>query len=42
MYEMSQNLIEELYEKSLKLSDIPGLLTVNKVKPKEDGAKTKL
>ena len=42
MYEMSQNLIEESYEKSLKLSDIPGLLTVNKVKPKEDGDKKKL
>ena len=35
MYEQSQRNIQNCYEKSLKLDDIPGLLTINKVKPKE-------
>ena len=35
MYEQSQNVIKEGYEKSLQLEEIPGLLTVNKVKTKE-------
>lgn len=35
MYEQSQAIIHESYEKSLKLEDIPGLLTVNRVKSKE-------
>ena len=42
MYEMLQNIIEESHEKSVKLADIPDLLTVNKVKPKDDAAKNKL
>ena len=39
MYEMSQSLIEESYEKSLKLTEVPGLLSVNHVKPKEANQK---
>ena len=35
MYEQSQNVIKEGYKKSLQLEEITGLLTVNKVKPKE-------
>ena len=35
MYEQSQKNIQNCYEKCLKLDDIPGLLTINKVKPKE-------
>ena len=40
MYETSQSLIEESYERSLKLGGIPGLLSINKVKPK-DGVQKK-
>ena len=32
---MSQSFIEESYEKSLNLAEVPGLLSVNRVKPKE-------
>ena len=39
MYEMSQSLFEESYEKSLKLTEVPGLLSVNHVKPKEANQK---
>ena len=35
MYEQSQRNIQNCYEKSLKLDDIRGLLTINKVKTKE-------
>ena len=35
MYEQPQGNIQNCYEKSLKLNDIPGLLTINKVKPTE-------
>ena len=35
MYEMSQSLIEETYEKSLKLSEVSGLLSMNLMKPKD-------
>ena len=35
MYEQSQRNMQNCYEKSLKLDDIPGLLTISKVKPKE-------
>ena len=35
MYEQSQRNIQNCYKKSLKLDHIPGLLTINKVKPKE-------
>ena len=33
-FEASQDLIKELSEKSIQLEEIPGLLTVQKVKPK--------
>ena len=39
MYEMSQSLIEESYEKSLKLTEVPGLLSVNHIKLKEANQK---
>ena len=35
MYEMSQSLIEETYEKSLQLSEVPGLLSMNLIKPRD-------
>ena len=35
MHEQSQRKIQNYYEKSLELDDIPGLFTINKVKPKE-------
>ena len=35
MFEQSQSIIQESYEKSLKLDEIPVLLTVKKVNPKE-------
>ena len=35
MHEHSQRKIQNYYEKSLKLDDIPGLFTINKIKPKE-------
>jgi len=35
LYEQSQNVIQESYEKSMKIDEIPGLLTYRKVKPKE-------
>nr|XP_047137123.1 uncharacterized protein LOC124813732 [Hydra vulgaris] len=35
MYEMSQSFIEESFEKSLNLAEVPGLLSVNRVKSKE-------
>ena len=35
MFEQSQKNIKTCYEKSLKLDEIPGLLTINKVKPKD-------
>jgi len=35
MYDQSQNIIKEGYEKSLKLDKVPGLLSFNKVKPKD-------
>nr|XP_047126954.1 uncharacterized protein LOC124808026 [Hydra vulgaris] len=35
MYKTSQSFIEESYEKSLNLAKVPGLLSVNRVKPKE-------
>ena len=35
MNEQSQRKIQNYYEKSLELDDIPGLFTINKVKPKE-------
>ena len=35
MYEQSQRNIQNCYEKSLKLDDIRGLLTINEVKTKE-------
>ena len=35
MYEQPQGNIQNCYEKSLKLNDIPGPLTINKVKPTE-------
>ena len=35
MYEQSQRNMQNGYEKSLKLDDIPGLLTISKVKPKQ-------
>lgn len=34
-FDMVQNLVRECNEKSLKLEEIPGLLTVKKVKPKQ-------
>ena len=35
MYEQSHAIIQRSYEKSLNLQKIPGLLTINEVKPKE-------
>ena len=35
MYEQSQRNMQNCYEKSLKIDDIPGLLTISKVKPKQ-------
>jgi len=35
MYDESQNVIKEGYEKSLKLDKVPGLLSLNKVKPND-------
>jgi len=35
MYDQSQNVIKEGYDKSLKLDEVPGLLSFNKVKPKD-------
>lgn len=35
MFEQSQQLIKESYQTSLKLEEVPGLLTINKVKPKD-------
>ena len=35
LYEQSMDLIQENYKKSLNLEEIPGLLTVHKVKPKD-------
>ena len=35
MCQQYQDIIKEGYEKSLRLEEIPGLLTVNKVKPKD-------
>ena len=40
MYEQFQQNVKDCYENSLKLDAIPGLLTINKVKPKDMSKKT--
>ena len=37
---ISQSLIQELHEKSIELDKIPGLFTVQKVKPKAEKTKS--
>ena len=41
MYHLSENARKEDGESSLKLDEIPGLLSIKKVKPKDDVSKKK-